>query len=158
MQMSYFIPSLYSLGKEGDSNNSKSRQLHKSLKNPCNSNVISGMPRITQRLIICSAFGSRHRHCHCLLPCLLVADVPGNSHSAPSKEQSGFFYLLWGRLFFKRHAMSLGTNLTFSTTASQSQAWNTTYKHSQFLHPQQPFQQSPQRTPSNTDRSEVRLK
>lgn len=52
MQISYFIPSLYSLGREENSNNSISRQLHKSLKNSCNSDAISGMPRIMQRLFV----------------------------------------------------------------------------------------------------------
>lgn len=93
MQISYLIPSLYSLGREGDSNNSTSRQPHKSLKNPGNSNAISGMPRIMQRLIIRSAFGNRHRHC--LLPYPLVTDIPGNSHCAlflllPPKNSHGF--------------------------------------------------------------------
>jgi len=46
MQIGYFIPSLYSLGKEGNSNNSMSRQRQRSLKNPCTSDAISGMPRI----------------------------------------------------------------------------------------------------------------
>lgn len=60
MQISYLIPSLYSLGREVDSNNSMSRQLHESLKNPCNSDAISGMSSIMQGLIICSAFRSRY--------------------------------------------------------------------------------------------------
>lgn len=93
MQISYLIPSLYSLRREGHSNNSTSRQLHKSLKNPGKSNAISGMPRIMQRLIIHSGFGNRHRHC--LLPYPLVTDIPGNSHCdlfllLPPKNSHGF--------------------------------------------------------------------
>lgn len=59
MQISYLIPSLYSLVRERDSNNSTSRWFHKSLKIPCNSDAISGIQRIMQRLIISSAFRSR---------------------------------------------------------------------------------------------------
>lgn len=155
MQISYLIPSLYSLGREGDSNNSTSRQLHKSLKNPCNSDAISGMPRIMQRLIICSAFRCR---CTDIASYLTSSSAVLYFFCTLQRTVTGFLLTLGP--FVSKNMQYLGRNQTH--VQHHSLTVPNLVRHIQtlpVLAPQQPFQESPQRTPSpNSDRSQVRLK
>ena len=151
MQISYLIPSLYSLRREGNSNNSTSRRLHKSFKNPCNSNAISGMPRIMQRLIICSSFRSRCTDIAFYLTSLWLTSLATATvlyfFCTLQRTVTGFL-AYFGAICFKQHALiSVGTKLTFSTAASQSQTRQSTHKRSPFLHLSSHFKKVHRETP-----------